>query len=163
MVGLPFAGKSVVVDILSEHLDVQVVRPSDWCSDSGSEEEIRQERIAAWQIALEKIEQLIPNLSATIILDCGNSKFSTISDLIYQAKRRGHVVALVYVNARGSKCQQHAGAKWVPADVYEMYVNRLKESLPKYKKACNRMVVVNNHGTLVELRSAVTSIVSLLA
>ena len=155
MCGLPSSGKSVVADfLLRDQPRASLIRPSDWMPsniDVLSSEQEKDFRLECWKLALEKTEEALAELAPDecLILDCGNSKFHTLSHIITEAKRRGHSVLFLFVDCKLATCIIRAPK--IPKSVFEGYVGNLKDSLPKYKKACDRFHVVRNNGTLEQL------------
>lgn len=162
MCGLPSSGKSVVADLLLKYQpQANLIRPSDWMPENIealSPDAERDYRLECWKLAIEKTEEILAEITPDncLILDCGNSKFRTLSHIITEAQRRDHTVLLVFVDCKLAVCM--ARAPKIPKSVFEEYVGHLKDSLPKYKKACDRFHVVHNNGTLEQLGDMVREI-----
>jgi len=162
MCGLPSSGKSVVADfLLRDQQQANLIRPSDWMPeniDVLTPDAERDFRLECWKLAIEKTEEALTEITPDdcLILDCGNSKFRTLSHVIAEAQRRGHIVLLVFVDCKLATCM--ARAPKISKSVFEKYVADLKDSLPKYKKACDRFHVVRNNGTLDQLSDGVREI-----
>ena len=159
MCGLPSCGKSAAIDIIMEasKSSICVIRPEDWLPsniDELDEQEEKNYRIECWRTALsaveEEVEQRDP--SEAIVLDCANSKFKPLASLLRRAKRNGYKLAVLYVNARPAQCEARAGDHWVGAKVAGNYVANIKDSLPKFKSKCDRIVIIENTDTLDVLK-----------
>ena len=155
MCGLPSCGKSAVVDIISEKSGstVWVVRPSDWLPDNIDQldpEEEKNYRIECWRTAISNTEEAVEKCdpSDAVILDCGNSKFRPLNGLLRTAKRNGHKLFVLYVNSSAVQCEARAGKQFVPAKVVKSYIESIRDSLPKFKSKCDRIIVVENTDTL---------------
>ena len=159
MSGLPSSGKSVVVDMFKSGNDL-LLRPEDWMPNNidilGADAE-KEYRIACWKMAIEKsLEAVIETKpSSRIILDCTNSKFFSIASLIGQAKAYKHRVVLVFVSAKVQCCEQRSG---LARSIYDEYVENFKHSLPRYKSACDDIIVIRNDGDKQELIGTVSKI-----
>jgi len=159
MCGLPSCGKSVTIDIIIQKTmgpPVRVIRPEDWLPDNinslGAEAE-KNYRIESWKFAISMAEKAVEecNSSELIVLDCANSKFRPLESLLRRAKRNGHKLAVLYVNSRPAQCEARAGDKWVGAQVVQTYVESIRNSLPKFKSKCDRIIIVENTDTLAAL------------
>lgn len=156
MCGLPFSGKSAVVDILVKHSSPWVIRPEDWLPDdfaSKSPDDQKNFRLECWRTALTQVEGAVEEREPTevVILDCGNSKFAPLRALLRMAKRHGHKRAVLYVNSRVVQCQERAGDQWIGEDVAKSYVRNMRDSLPKFRERCDQLVVIDNTGALDNL------------
>ena len=159
MCGLPSAGKSTVVDLFKTQGDV-LLRPEDWAPQNlhtlGEEAE-KEYRIQCWKMAIEKAADAVSEFGfdRRIILDCVNAKFFSLASIIGKAKTNKHRVVLVFVTARVARCEERSG---LSHDVFDAYVDNLKDSIPRYKQACDDIIVVSNDGTKSELECAVKTI-----
>jgi predicted kinase len=156
--GLPGAGKSRAIDILSKHAKASwnIIRPSDWVPENlfmMSEEMQSAYNIECWSLALEKCKEAIEQLDHKkfIVLDGCNSKFNTVSFLIEEARSKLHKVALLFVQSDSKLCLAR-NAKLTEALLAD-YVERFKVSLPKYKKVCDLFLVARNCATLEQLET----------
>jgi len=161
MCGLPFSGKSTVVDLLFKDppvaKDVVLIRPSDYFPESFADsEEEKHFRIEAWKAAMNGAEEAVEaeKPETFIVLDCGNSKFRTTRGLIRLAKRNKHRVVLLYVHALVKQCEERAGKDWVGEDVAKGYIESIKDSLPKFKSKCDRVIAVDNKSSLDDLKQS---------
>ena len=159
MCGLPFCGKSVVLDIITEktELSICIIRPEDWLPDdidNLSAEEEKKYRIECWRTAISAVEDEVEQRdpSEMIVLDCANSKYGPLESLLRRAKRNGHKLVVLYVNARPTQCEARAGDHWVGAKVVGNYVENIKDSLPKFKSKCDRIIIIENTDTLDVLK-----------
>ena len=157
--GLPSAGKSTVVDLFKTQGDV-LLRPEDWAPQNlhtlGEEAE-KEYRIQCWKMAIEKAADAVSEfgLDRRIILDCVNAKFFLLASIIGKAKTNKHRVVLVFVTARVARCEERSG---LSHDVFDAYVDNLKDSIPRYKQACDDIIVINNDLTKDELASALKQV-----
>ena len=163
MCGPPGSGKSTVADLFLEEIDADLIRPSDWMPDNietlGGELE-REYRIQCWRTAIEKTKELVITVSPEelIVLDCANAKYHTIDPTIQKAKRAGHEIVLLYVNTPRSVCKERMADDWVGDETFNGYVDNIKTSLPKYKRTCNKFLVINNHSCQGDLTNSVEAI-----
>jgi predicted kinase len=146
--GPPFCGKSTVAD-LAFNSD-SIIRPSDWMPDNYQVlggDAVKDYRIVCWKIALEKTEESIEESdpSETIVVDQGNNKFDTAKSIIKLAKKHNHKIVLLYVNAKFALCKDRSGDDWIGDEIWQLCLDNIKESLPKYKKACDKFVIVDNN------------------
>jgi len=163
MCGLPGCGKSLCVDILLEGIDADLVRPSDWMPDNIDQlgpDARREYGLACWKTAIDTTRDFIDACGDDdiIILDCGNSKYHTVAPIIKEAKKCGHRVVLLYVNASSDKCEDRLGDEWIGEDTASQYMRSIKKSLPKYKKACHKFLVVHNNSEPKDLRESVDTL-----
>lgn len=134
--------------------DWNIIRPSDWVPDNlptlGAEME-RAYRIGCWSLAIEKTKEAIIQTSPreVIVLDSGNSKFNTVATLIADAKAALHKVVMLFIYANSNLCLERNGT--LTESLLCEYVDRLKQSLPRYKRACDLFLSVRNNGSLEEL------------
>ena len=159
MCGLPSAGKSTVVDLFKTQGDV-LLRPEDWAPQNlhtlGEEAE-KEYRIQCWKMAIEKAADAVSEFGfdRRIILDCVNAKFFSLASIIGKAKTNKHRVVLVFVTARVAICEERSG---LSHDIFDGYVDNLKDSIPRYKQACDDVIVIKNDGSKNDLDEAVKSI-----
>jgi len=150
MCGPPGCGKSKVVDLLLTEVDADCVRPSDWMPENietlGPQLE-RDYRIQCWKTGIEKAQELVKDLpdSEIIILDCANAKYHTADPTIRLANKLGHKTVLLYVNAKSFKCRDRMGENWIGDDIFANYIEDIKTSLPKYRKSCRSLLVIDNN------------------
>ena len=157
--GLPGSGKSKAIDILMAKFGGkkwQLIRPSDWVPENLStfdEETQRAYNIGCWEMAMEKANEAIAQIPPknTIVLDNCNSKFTTVSTLISDARAALHHVVLLFVQSNVNLCLAR-NAK-LSESLLRDYVDRFKVCLPKYKKVCDSFLVVRNNGTLEQLEN----------
>ena len=113
----------------------------------------RAYNIECWSIAIDKakeaIEQFSPN--EIIVLDTCNSKYNTVMTLVAMAKAKLHRVVLLFVQANLSQCLQRDSK--INESLLKDYVQRFKESLPKFKSNCDLFLTVRNNGTLEQLET----------
>lgn len=161
--GPPFCGKSVVSDLVFD--DTALIRPSDWMPEnfeSLKPDLVKDYRITCWKLAIEKTEEALQESPDLVVLDQGNNKFNTIRDLISVARDNGHTIALLYVNSTFALCRKRSGDNWIGDDAWRVCLGNIKMSLPKYRDACDKFVVVDNNDSLDVLASEISSIRSKL-
>jgi hypothetical protein len=151
---LPGAGKSRAIDILAKGQKWHLIRPSDWIPENLSTLDIETQRaynIECWSMAIDKCKEAIVEVQPReiIVLDSCNSKFNTLRVLITEARQKLHKVVLLFIQSNSNLCLAR-DAK-LTQSLLNDYVDRFKESLPKYKQACDSFSVVKNNGTLEQL------------
>lgn len=163
--GIPSSGKSRAIDILSTGRNWNIIRPSDWVPDNLStlgEDMERSYRIECWSIAIDKTREAIAHTCPkdVIVLDSGNSKYNTVAVLVGEAKVALHKVAVLFVYANSSLCISRNAT--LTESLVRNYVDRLKASLPLYKRFCDLFLPVQNNGTIEELESELHNIRNIL-
>jgi predicted kinase len=166
--GMPFSGKSTLVDEMfmikpGEYNSHCLLRPADWMPEplnNMDKEFIKDYRVTCWHMALDKTEKALLDFGSNkvIILDQGNHRYDDVRHLIYVAKENKHKIILIYVNTRMAICHDRSGSKWVGKEIWKSALHNIKGSLPKYKKACDDFVVVDNNGTIPDLRLIIPNI-----
>jgi len=155
MCGLPHCGKSTAIDIIAEKSksSLWIVRPEEWLPDNLDEldqNEQRHYQIECWRTAVSDAESRVDGRpdSTITVLDCANSKIRPLNGLLKLAKRNGHRTAMLYVNSRPSQCEARAGDKWVGLEIIKSYIQNIRDSLPKFKNKCDRVIIIDNTDTI---------------
>lgn len=160
MCGMPSCGKSAAVDIIVESGETSfwIIRPEEWLPDNIAElssQEEKEQRIGCWQKAMDAAEKAVEERdpSEVIVLDCANSKYRTLESLLRRAKRNGHRLVVIYVNAGVAQCEARAGSNWIGPEVAKAYIGNIRDSLPKFKSKCDRIVIIANNDSLAALEA----------
>lgn len=153
MSGLPFSGKSYVVDLFVNNisLDVIIISPKDFIDKSLhnelSEDEQTEVSIAAWEASLDLLWSLIESKdnNQIIIYDTACTSYKRMFPYFDKAKTCGHMILFAFINANLSICEQRAGNKWLPGEVVKAYVTKITNNLPKFIKISDKYIVINNN------------------
>lgn len=157
--GLPQSGKSTVVDKCQEYLHATLYRPGDWVPlnlaavSLTAENDFRQSALATAKVDIsEWMEE--SESSRVAILDDRNEDYSTLMELFTGAARHGHQVFLLYVNSKSTECAARGNIQWD----FSGSAGMILKSLPQYKILCDKVIVVNNNGSIDDLNSRVAAI-----
>ena len=156
MCGMPSCGKSAAIDIIAESDDATplwVIRPEEWLPDNITElspQEDKEQRIGCWQKAMDAAEKAVEehDPSEVIVLDCTNSKYRPLESLLRRAKRNKHKLVIMYVNSGVAQCEARAGDSWIGPEIAKIYIRNIRDSLPKFKSKCDRIVIIANNDSL---------------
>ncbi len=167
MCGLPSSGKSTAANIVSSSLAAMTFRPEDWLPDDFDmldKNTQRQYRFACWGTAIDSAREATADFdnSKVIILDCGNSKYHTVQDLLKKAKRRKHKTMLLFVHCPTNLCKDRAGNAWIGQEKCDEYIKCFKESLPKYKANCDVFTKVLNDSSKEDLEQKLQPVLELI-
>jgi predicted kinase len=147
MSGLPYSGKSYVVDLLSRHLDNPVIiSPKDLRTDdysSSNDEHKRCIDIAAWKVSLDLLYQSMKDKGSLIIYDTACASANVMQKVFSDAKLMGHKVLYVFVNTDIDICKNRANGAW--SDKLDRYNDSFSVSIPILKKIATKMVIINNN------------------
>ena len=78
------------------------------------------------------------------MLDQCNLKHDQTKGVIRAAKKNKHMIVVLFVNAKPSVCKSRG--KPLKSNVWRGCFDDLQVSLPKYKSASDRFIVVDNNG-----------------
>lgn len=154
MAGLPFAGKTFVVDSLLGKIkqDALVISPKDFREDNYeklSEPDRREMDIAAWAGSLEYLWVQIQarNDGEIVIYDTACASLDKMRPYFEGAGKNRHAVIYVFVHAGIRTCRERAGEKWLPKEVIDSYKSRFKDSVEKFCEIADHHVVVKNNSS----------------
>ena len=155
MAGPPQSGKTTFVKELCKQLpdrNIKIVDPSEYLPPEFytlSEQFQKDYRVAAWNVCLEYVRELMVEPPSTIIIyDTCASKFLPIQPVLTDAMVNKHKIVYVFVNASKSECRQRAGENWCGDDVFDKYTNDFKMSVPDFKEVANHTIVVKSDVTV---------------
>lgn len=160
MCGLPKSGKTTVVDQLFSDNDY-IIRPADFVPENANQlsENLRKAmHLEAWKTGISLAREQIHEgtIDDVIVLDMCNREIEPLSTMIHFARKKGHKVVVLFVNAPTMACRSRDDS--LDDKVFRTYVSSIKESLPKYKSECDQLLVVNNKNDLPDLISSLQEI-----
>jgi tRNA uridine 5-carbamoylmethylation protein Kti12 len=153
MAGYPFSGKSHVLREILNKLPtgrtVVVVDPKRCRTDHYglmSEEEKREENLAAWEVSLDLLIEQIKNaaLADIVVYDTACASLRSMKPYFEAAKKYDHKILYVFVRADLKACERRAGENWVPQDVLDKYVTKFEESVPTLAKMADARFIIEN-------------------
>jgi predicted kinase len=164
MSGFPFAGKSYVVKLLKEKIELTVIDPKEYRTlvedyDSRSEEDRRDINISAWQCALESLTETLKSAKSEekIVLDTTCATEQMI-DYFKMARKKGHKVVTLFVNSNLSLCRERAGKEWITEEVVSKYKSNFDKNLHGFKNLSDLFLVINNNGETPDLSKVIEKI-----
>lgn len=157
MCGLPNSGKSTIVDMLFEGFKPCIIRPSDYIPQNADKLDSKMRKkinIEAWNVGIDAAREVIHEgeVSDIVVLDMCNKDYEPIGSMISFGKKKGHKFFTIYVNRPLSECRKDTT---IPKRVFDEYVSRIKLSLPIYKKHSDKLLVINNKGSVGDLEEQI--------
>jgi predicted kinase len=150
MAGMPFAGKSYVVDKLVDNLpdEVLVITPKDYRPeeyDSMTEEQKKEINIAAWECTLELLKAKLKesNNNEIIIYDTSCASYLTMYDYFQTAHDCGHKVIYAFVKTSIEKCKERS-KNTMSNEIMDKYKEKFKDSIKGLSKMSDRFIIINN-------------------
>jgi hypothetical protein len=148
MAGYPFSGKSYVVSkILDVKPSFNVIDPKNLRIDNYhllDEASKREVNIAAWQVSIEYLQDLIKDSKNNVIYDTACSSLNVMKPIFEESKKFGHKVVYVLVIADLSVCKSRAGDLW-NENMINKYKTNFKSSIPVLSAVADEVVVVHNN------------------
>ena len=154
LAGWPFAGKTYVLQkalfLLPEN-NIQIISPKKYIAElcppeeyeKKSEEERKEINIAAWECALDVLQEAIDK-NGTFVYDTACASYGVMWQY-FKAAREKHQVVYVYVKADLETCKKRAGNKWMSESVVKRYQVNFKESVPKLIKLAHKVIIIQNN------------------
>lgn len=157
--GIPQSGKSTVVDKCQDFLHATLFRPSDWIPKNLAAVSITAEndfRESALATAKVDVSEWMEESGSTevAILDERNEDHEALLELFTKAAQCAHQVLLLYVNARSAECAARGDVQWE----FTEFASKILKSIPQYKILCDKIVVVNNNGSIADLDARVAAL-----
>lgn len=153
MAGMPFSGKSFVVNKicneLSKNMVVEVIDPKCLRSDDYSdcnEEKRRDINLAAWEVSLDLLMEEIeesPNKDV-IIYDTACASLPAMEGHFITARKCKHQIFYVHIKAPLAVCRHRAGDAWLHEDVVSRYISKFKESVPRFTELSDVSFIIDN-------------------
>ena len=147
MAGMPFTGKTYVVNRLARSLDMIVISPKFFRPDDYNKmtrDDKTNIDINAWYCSLEQLGMAIDKYGDQIVVfDTSCASLDAMQPYFNKAKFR-HTVLYILVNAPLKICKERAGSKWIPEDVLISYKNNFNQSIPVLSKLAHKYFIINN-------------------
>ncbi len=148
MCGLPFSGKSTVVNALFDRASHYIIRPDDFIPEntmSLNADMQRSIKIEAYNISIEKLQEYSKTLdeSETVVLDMCNRDYSVLNQSFVSARKHGHKIITIFVHTSLTNCKARA-PKPLENSVFTKYIDAFHFSLPKFKKLSDSFIIVQN-------------------
>ncbi len=142
--GYPKSGKSTFVDMMGEHGDIHVVRPSDFepPEDLGGDGFTEQDwAIAAWEFGLEQVCELLEKKDPRdiIIFDTCGATPHRLQTIMATAGLRSHKVYALWIATPSSICDQRSDP-----DLIQKYGSKLATAVKYYKENLDGLLVVKH-------------------
>ena len=167
MAGFPFSGKSYVLEAILSKIakEVLVICPKDYRDDNlklKKEDQCKMD-IAAWDVSLEALWEHMQRVDDTelIFFDTACASLAYMRYYFEGAKRFGHNVGYIYVQANLAECKKRANDKWLPQDVLKRYKKKFIESIEPLIKLSDWHFIIKNN--LYDHVPDVSKIVTLLS
>ena len=151
MSGLPYAGKSLIVNEiikkLPPSLHVVVLDPKTYRCDNYdqlNEEQKKDENISIWEATLDVLGEEIKKLSnkSVLIYDTACATRTRMEPYFRDAKKSGHKVLYIFVQASEGKCDERAVDKKLPEEVINRYLDNFSKNVAVFKKLSDRMIII---------------------
>jgi len=154
MAGMPFSGKSYIVEKLKKE-GMIIICPKDYRPDDYNkydENEKRDLNIAAWECSLELLEEQIKTTKndTVIIYDTCCASYENMEGYFTLAKKMKRRIIYCYVHCPLDICEKRAGKDWNNSMI-DKYKANFKISIPRLAKEANFVVKINNDGTSLDL------------
>lgn len=145
MSGYPGSGKSFILDLLDKNIkeELYIISPKDILPDVDGEEEKREAMLAAWETSLECLwSEIHKNKNKDIIIyDTCCSSYNAMREYFIRAKKCGHCVVYVFVNADLDKCIEKSG---IDEGIFQKYKDNFSDNIPKFVELSDKQIVINN-------------------
>lgn len=151
MAGMPFAGKSYVVDKFVEKLpdEVLVIAPKDYRPDdydNMNEEQKKEVNITAWECTLELLKDNMKQYKKEeiIVYDTSCASYLTMYDYFQTARDCGHKILYIFVKASPEKCKERSGKNAISDEIIGKYKEKFKDSVKGLSKMSDKVIIINN-------------------
>jgi predicted kinase len=166
MAGYPYAGKSLVVQMLTIALrkhsyPYDLIDPKELRDETYTnlnEEDKRDMNIAAWEISLEMLaEKISAPQNKLLIYDTACASYRGMEPLFKLACQKHHRVVYAFVDASLDLCKLRAGSEWLSNDVIEKYQVNFAESIEKLINWSSDYFIIKNNvqGSLPDISKLV--------
>lgn len=154
MAGMPFSGKSFVVEKIKKE-GMIIICPKDYRPDDYEkydENDKRDLNIAAWECSLELLAEQINTTRNDIIIiyDTCCASYENMEAYFKLAKKMKHKIVYCYVSCPLDICEKRAGKDW-KKDMIDKYKVNFKISIPRLAKEANFVIKINNDGSSLDL------------
>lgn len=162
MAGLPYAGKSYVINLIADAIpekECLVISPKSFREDnyeSLNEDAKREMNIAVWEVSLDYLGGIIlKNKNQDLIFyDTACSSLCGMELYFQSAKRNGHKILYVFVHADVETCKARGAP--IKDEIFQRYNIAFSESIePLINMSDAHVVVMNNDESIPDVAKIV--------